>query len=135
MKKALSVVLALIVALSMFSVMAFAGDLVNVKFVVDGATKADVSVEAGTILTQYVPEVIQEYETDTTRYTFKGWQAEGDDTIYYSNTLPKAEADVVYVAVYAEKDISGNQSFWNFIETLFERLNLLFEYFATIFNF
>ena len=28
----------------------------------------------------------------------------------------------------------GYQSFWNFIESIFERINMIFEYFAEIFN-
>ena len=153
MKKALSVVLALLVALSMFSVVAFAeGEatqepetskgMVNFIFIVDGEEYHNVTVESGTKdLNSHLKPHPQKEETDTTKYTFDGWVTEGDENHYYNSTIPVPEVKagetvvIVYTATYAEKDISGNQSFWNFIETLFERLNTLFEYFATIFNF
>lgn len=144
MKKTLSVVLALLVALSMFSVMAFAADEapITVIFKVDGVAVQTVSVASGTILTPYVPEDPSRVDTDEYRYTFKGWKAEGDDTLYYKNTLPVpalAEGEtskiIVYEAQFSQEDISGRQSLWNLIESIFERINLIFEYFATIFNF
>ncbi len=145
MKKALSVALALLVALSMFSVMAFAEAAeapITVIFKVDGVVVKEVNVASGTVLTPYVPDDPVRQDTDTERYTFKGWKAEeGDDNLYYRNTFPKAtlaegetSKTIIYNAEFAVEDISGRQSLWNFIESLFERLNLLFEYFATIFN-
>lgn len=144
MKKALSLVLALLMTFSMFGVMAFAAEddtaPIHIIFVVDGNTVKEISVQDGTILTPYAPENPMKPDTDTTRYIFKGWQTAGDDELYYQSTFPVATLDgaetreIVYTAVFAEQDISGRQSFWNFIESLFERLNLLFEYFATVFN-
>lgn len=142
MKKALSVLLSVLVVLSMFSVMAFAEGTeppITVKFVDDDGTTVikEIKVEAGAILTQYAPEnpVKPDVEGET-EYTFKGWVAE-DGTIYYANTLPTpdgSDLEVVFTASYSAKDVSGYQSLWNFIESIFERINKLFEYFATVFQ-
>lgn len=142
MKKALSVLLSVLVVLSMFSVMAFAEGTeppITVKFVDDDGTTVikEIKVEAGAILTKYAPEnpVKPDVEGET-EYTFKGWVAE-DGAIYYANTLPTpdgSDLEVVFTASYSERDVSGYQSLWNFIESIFERINKLFEYFATIFQ-
>lgn len=143
MKKALSLALALLMTFSMFGVMAFAAEdtaPIHVIFVVDGKTVKDIYVQDNTILTPYAPENPEKADTDTTRYTFKGWKSASDDNYYYQNTLPVATLDgaetreIVYTAVFSEEDISGRQSLWNLIESIFERINLLFEYFATVFN-
>ena len=149
MKKALAVVLSLLMAFSMFGVMAFAeGETteelppINVIFTVDGTVVQSVHVNSGEYLTAYVPKTPTKADTDTTRYTFKGWKTEGDDTIYYTSTLPvptleegETSKTIEYYAVFAEEDISTNQSFLEFIKSVFERFNLILEYFATIFNF
>lgn len=146
MKKALSVLLSVLVVLSMFSVMAFAEDaqapaqsLVTVKFVDDDGTTIikELQVEAGTILTKYAPENPVKPDVEgKTEYTFKGWVAE-DGTLYYANTLPTpdgSDLEVIFTASYSAKDVSGFQSLWNLIESIFERINLIFQYFATIFG-
>lgn len=144
MKKALSLVIALLMTFSMFGVMASAAEddtaPIKIIFIVDGNVVKEISVQEGTILTQYAPEDPVKPDTDTTRYIFKGWQTEGDDNLYYQATFPVATLngaetrEIIYTAVFSEQDLSGRQSLWNFIESLFERLNLLFEYFATVFN-
>ena len=48
--------------------------------------------------------------------------------------LPPVSGDATYVAVYSEEDLSDRMTFWNFIESIFERINLIFEYFATVFG-
>lgn len=160
MKKTLALVLALLVAFSMFSVVSFAADgeatvpqekaPITVIFIVDGNVVQEISVQDGTILTPYVPAPPEKADTEMRdpetneikkiRYTFKGWKTEGDDNLYHNNTFPVAKLDgaetrtIIYTAEFSEKDISDRQSFWNFIESIFERINLLFEYFATVFN-
>lgn len=146
MKKTLALALALLMAFSMFGVMAFAANEadppITVKFVVDGETYKTIKVNSGENLAPYLDTYPSKQDTDTTEYTFAGWKAEGDENLYFNTTLPVPELgegeitkEIVYTAVFSEKDISGRQSFLNFIESLFARINLLFEYFATIFNF
>lgn len=139
MKKALSVVLSMLVIFSMVSIMAFAAEPpITVKFVdYDGTVIQEVKVVEGTILTEYAPAnpVRPDVEGET-EYTFKGWRGE-DGNLYYQSTLPTpdgSDLEVIYTAEYSEKDVSGYQSFWNFIESIFERINKLFEYFAEVFN-
>ena len=141
MKKTLALILAVLVAFSMFAVAAVAeeetnSDLITVIFDCgDGNEPAVFHVAAGTILTPYVPANPTKADTETTRYTFKGWKSSVDGEVYFQNTIPDAAYDVTYTAEYSEKDISGNQSLLAFFRSIFERINLIFEYFATIFDF
>ncbi|MBQ8028064.1 MAG: hypothetical protein IJ262_01510 [Clostridia bacterium] len=84
-------------------------------------------------------------DREQTRYTWKGWavvtgtDSEGnyvyDDSVYYhQNSLPLVSGNVTYIAVYSSEDVSGNQTFFQFIQSIFYRLNLIFEYFFTIFD-
>lgn len=144
MKKALSVILSVLVIFSMVGVMAFAAEdpAITVQFKDwDGKIIKEVMVDPGTILTSYVPASPERADTDDTDYTFAGWKGE-DGKLYHTSTFPTpalAEGEttktIVYTAEYTEKDTTGYQSFWNFIESIFERINMLFEYFAEIFNF
>ncbi|MBQ8503700.1 MAG: hypothetical protein IJ491_05415 [Clostridia bacterium] len=143
MKKALSVLLSVLVIFSMVGVMAFAAEepAITVQFKDwDGKVVKEIQVDSGTIITQYAPENPERADTDDTDYTFAGWRGE-DGELYHKSTFPTpvlAEGEttktVVYTAEYTEKDTSGYQSFWNFIESIFERINMLFEYFAEVFN-
>ena len=147
MKKTLALVLSLLVAFSMFSVMAAAADQVTVKFIYetedDSEVIATVIVAPGTqIKPDDVPQIPTEFKADkdgkTYKYTFKGWKSSVDGEIYYASGIPTpdgSKATVVYTAEYAVEDYSERQSFWNLVESIFERINLLFEYFATVFNF
>lgn len=142
MKKTLALVLSLLVAFSMFSVVAAAATEVTVKFVVDGEVVETLKVAPGTaIIPDLVPEVVREYTAEkdgkTFKYTFKGWKSSENQNIYYDKGIPTPTGDaeiIVYEAQYAEEDYSERQSFWNLVESIFERLNKIFEYFATIFN-
>lgn len=146
MKKALALILSLLVAFSMFTVATFAEgeatpaeeELVNIVFKdSDGKVIKTINVAPGTKMTPYVPANPEKADTETTRYTFAGWKSsvDTDEEPYAKNTVPDARVDVVYTATYTEKDISQNQTFWNFIESIFARINLLFQYFAEIFRF
>ena len=76
------------------------------------------------------------------KYTFKGWRlvaADGKGDLYYDSTLPTPTAEyagkvIVFNAEYSVEDYSERQSFWNLVESIFERINKIFEYFATIFK-
>ncbi len=151
MKKALSVLLAVLVAFSMCSVFAFAADEqtpITVRFINDGKPIKEVSVQNGAILTSSTPDNPTKESTETTKYVFAGWQAQDeagnvlDETLYQKSTIPSpylAEGEttktICYVAIYTEKDITGNQSLLAFIQSIFARLNMIFEYFAKIFGF
>lgn len=152
MKKTLAVVLALLVAFSMFGVAAAAADgqatpaKVTVYFMNGDDFIKTVGVDSvanfnadlfPTVAEKYEAEEKVDGETKTYRYTFKGWKSNIDGQYYYPGTFQKhAEAEVIILtAEYAKEDISGRQSFWNLVESIFARINLIFEYFATIFNF
>ena len=139
MKKTLALILAMLVAFSMFSVAAFAeDDLVTVTFEdYDGRVIEVHKVSVGEALTPYVPENPVRENTDTAKYTFRGWQIKGsdDETIYLSNALNPADEDITYKAVYLEEKVATGQNLLQFFRSIFERINLIFQYFATIFNF
>ncbi|MBQ6601155.1 MAG: hypothetical protein IIX36_05880 [Clostridia bacterium] len=158
MKKALALVLALLVAFSMFSIATFAaeGDTVKINFVYktpgidegnsnpeDASTGINTVtlIKGGYLPADAVPQITEEFEGmidgKTYRFTFKGWRSSVDNELYYAGTIHFADDapdEVTFTAEYAMEDISGRQSFWNFIESLFERINKIFEYFAVIFN-
>ncbi len=144
MKKALSVVLSVLVIFSMLGVMAFAADEppITVKFVdYDGSIIKEIKVTPGTILTPYVPEAPERADTEDTDYSFIGWKAE-DGKTYHASTFPtptlaegETTKEIIYTADYSEKDTTGYQSFFKFLESIFERINLIFEYFARWFDF
>lgn len=157
MKKALSIVLAVLMIFSTMGVMAFAADdTQKVKYIFKNGEDviADITVSVTISAQELVPHLPAnpvKKDTDTTRYTFKGWDYAGDedDTLYYANanSIPtpatllagqEIEAgttpEFVFTAEFSEEDISGRQSFWNFIESIFERLNMIFAYFAEIFG-
>lgn len=153
MKKALSVLLAVLVVFSMCSVVAFAGNEtttppITVIFLNDGKVIKEAKVQSGETLTPFTPDNPTKDKTDTVEYVFAGWQqqdADGniiDSTLYPKSTIPpvalaegETEKTVIYVAVYTEKSIAGNQTFWQFFGSIFQRLNMIFEYFAKIFGF
>ncbi len=146
MKKVLSVLLSMLMIFSMVGVMAFAegetesAATVHVIFKDGDNVLYDMMVAPGTILGSQI-ENPSKADTDTTRYIFKGWMKEGDaEDIYYQGTLPKPTAadegtTITYIAVYSEEDLTQRMTFWNLIESIFERLNRIFEYFAEIFGF
>ncbi len=154
MKKALAVLLSVLVAFSMFTVMTFAAGStaeptpITIKFIVDDNLVREIAVKNGEILTPYAPENPAKASTDTTKYTFKGWQVCDEngnvleETLYQKSTFPApylAEGEetktIIYKAVFTEKNIQGNITFFGLIASIFERLNLLFQYFAEVFGF
>ena len=138
MKKALSLVLAVLLLFSMTAVMASAEEnLVTVKFINDGFVVKEVDLEVGASIITYAPENPQKKATETTEYIFSGWVCDLDGKTYYQNTLPVVPEDVteiIFVADYSESDIEVRQTFWNLVESIFARINLIFQYFAKIFE-
>ena len=146
MKKTLALLLAMLVAFSMFSMAVAAEGTVKVTFVSDGIVIREVELAKGeAIIPDYVPQLEKEFiteikdpetgDTSKTKHTFKGWKSSIDGEYYYEGTMPAASEDVIYTAEYMTEDYSERQSFWQLVESIFERINLLFRYFATIFNF
>lgn len=144
MKKALSLFLAVLMIFSVCgATLAFAADgtytvtfvdydnsIVNTVTVADGNTtkapenpsRENVTAEDGT-----------EYE-----YIFKGWakvvDGKADESVlYHETTIPAVTEDVTYIAVYSEQEVTPIITFWNLVESIFARLNMIFEYFAKVF--
>ena len=150
MKKALALLLSIIAVFSMFGVVACAADaeepdtdgLVIILFCDDTGKTIDQKYFApGTILDKdEFPAYPSKESTETTEYIFKGWRCENDGNIYYNEDVyqiaSNAEGSSVirFTAVYSEKEITATQSFWNFVESVFARFNLIFQYFAKIFQ-
>lgn len=144
MKKALSVILSVLVIFSMLGMAVSAADdgLVNIQFVIREEGKEDVvlkelNVAPGINIVSQLADLEDPVKepADGVEYIFKCWEnaANGHQTST-SNIPPAGETDVVYVAVFAEQEIRENQSFWAFIESIFERINMIFEYFAKVFE-
>lgn len=144
MKKTLALVLAVLVALSMFSVATFAADdtaedkLVKITFYNDdGATIITViEVKPGTVFTTKIPEnpkapVAPE---EGYKYIFKGWRSSEDGELYATGNMNPASEDMSYTAEFSAEKVKKTQSLFKFFETIFERINKIFEYFAEIFR-
>lgn len=152
MKKALAVLLSIIAVFSMFGIVACAADeadtsnLVPVMF----CEKVDEDTNKVLVINYYAPGTVLDSEkfpaypvkesTETTEYIFKGWRCENDGELYYKNKPYTISADaqkgdtIKFVAEYSEKEIKVTQTFWNFVESIFARINLIFQYFAKIFE-
>ena len=139
MKKTLALILAMLVAFSMFSVAAVATDnLVSVQFVdYDGKEIQSSSVTIGDSISACAPDNPVRENTDKAKYTFAGWKSNNseDTKVYSKYQLPAATEDVVYTATYSEEKVTAGQNLLQFFRSIFERINLIFQYFATIFNF
>ena len=140
MKKVLSVLLSILMIFSMVGVMAFAeGEAtVHVVFYDEDETTVlhELWVKPDEMLGPKIENPVKA-DTETTSYIFKGWRGE-DGEVYYQGSLPTPTADdteVVYIAEYSTEDLTQRQTFWNLIESIFERLNKIFEYFAEVFGF
>lgn len=156
MKKALSVLLAVLVLFSMAGVMATAEgettETVRVVFYVDDAEYYALNVLPGVNFVDRlqtgdnVLTAPTKASTETTEYIFNGWelyqQNENGEwvatgVVDYPGTIPPVGEDVTevrYVATFIEEDIKENQTLWAFIATIFERINMIFEYFAEVFR-
>lgn len=155
MKKALSVLLAMLVLFSMVGAMGAAAvdetGLVTIYFYNDendaepyvikalpGVNFVDRLQQGENVLVTPTKE-----STETTKYTFKYWEKctkDADGNFVYTGVttstgnVPAADEDTYYVAVFAEEEIKESQSLWAFIRTIFERINMIFEYFAEVFR-
>ncbi len=137
MKKLISVILAVLMLFSTVSVVAFAegeGDkFYTIRFVdYDGSEIKTMTAQEGAIIP--APENPTREATEKCEYTFKGWSADGGQTIYYQTTIPIATEDVIYMAVYSENEKVEVLTFWAFVSSIFERINQIFEYFHDLFT-
>ena len=57
-----------------------------------------------------------------------------DSVLYYSQTFDYVTEDTDYIAVYSEKTREPVMTFWNLIEMIFSKFNMIFEYFSKIFG-
>ena len=166
MKKLISVLLAAIMLVSCFSVMAFATEETNLAYVsvvyryVDEngneaeATVGPKSVVKGNVipaaemeawLLDMPREFSYDYQitedgytrTETRTFTFKGFAKQGDEsgTLYYFGSTDEITEDTVFVAQYKIEDTVDFVTFWELVQSIFARINLIFEYFAEILGF
>lgn len=147
MKKALSVFLAVLMIFSVFgATVAFAAEeeektYYTVTFIYIQGNNEEITeirrvAEGETVI---APNYPVRSDSSKVRYTFKGWQAEGDPKLYHQNTIPPVTADVTYVAVYSEQPINEETlSFLSVITYIFSQFNRIFEklaeYFSDIFG-
>lgn len=150
MKKITAVLLVVLMAFSMFS-MAASAATIKVTFLDRGGDPipdSEVILNEGEELAyEDFPVVEERFEIDTInpntgeleryRYTLRGWLNLDSGVICYPGSFEydHSKSSVYFQAVYLEEDLSTRQSFWELVESIFERINLIFEYFATIFNF
>ena len=144
MKKILALVLAVLVALSVFAVATFAvGEEVTVQFKNgDDVLITEKMIVGEGDLSALVPANPTKESTADYNYIFKGWQLEGDTSgqLYQKNTINNPTEDdagktLIYVAVYAQDEIHETITFWNLVESIFARINSIFRYLASIFRF
>lgn len=164
MKKLISVLLAAIMLVSCFGVMAFAeGEetaYVYVSYLVvkDGEVVEDTIGPKQVTKGQPIPgaemeawlfdmprEFSDDYQvtedgytrTETKTYTFKGFTKKGDESgqLYYFGSTDEITEDTVFVAQYKIEDTIEFVTFWELVQSIFARINRIFEYFAEIFKF
>ena len=141
MKKALSLLLSVLMIFSCMTVAVFAendaADLpvtYTIQFVDwDGTLLQKEPVVAGKVVT--APANPTRVSDDKNiEYVFDGWTSDGGKTVFHAGTIPVATEDVTYTAVYTEKKKSDNLTFWGLVKSIFERINKIFEYFYEIFS-
>ena len=141
MKKALSLLLSVLMIFSCMSVAVFAedGTLVpptsyTILFVDwDGTVLESKVVKAGDIVTAPANPT-RTSDNKKIEYIFKGWSSDDGKTIYHAGTIPIATEDVTYTAIYAENNKSDIITFWELVRSIFARINQIFEYFNEIFG-
>lgn len=142
MKKIIAVLLSVLMLFSTVSAVCFAADeteepmtYYTITFVDhDGTVLGTRKIVEGGIID--APENPVRANTKEVEYTFKGWSADGGKNTYAPKTLPRATGDITYTAIYAEErlDADNGLTFWKLIQSIFARINMIFEYFFNIFE-
>lgn len=138
MKKIIAVLLSVLMLFSAFSIVCFAEEetpetYYTISFLdYDGTVLGTRKIVENGVVD--APENPSRENTKEVEYIFKGWSADDGATVYAPKTLPIATADVTYTAVYAEDVIEDTFTFWNFVQSIFDRINLIFEYFFRLFD-
>lgn len=153
MKKALSIILSVLVLISCVSVISLAAEeaqpqTYKITFYNDDKTILhEEAVKPGGIVKLPVtaPVCSQKPTIENSEFKFLGWarcdvDADGeiivyDSVLYDAYTIPNATADANYIAVFSnELYHKETQSFFQFIKSVFERINQLFKYFFDLFG-
>lgn len=144
MKKALALILSMLVIFSMFGMVAAAEDeqtgLVSVTFMVDGEEYYYIECLPGANIVDRLQNGENKLETpvkdlnDGKVYTFKHWENAANGDIRFTGNIPPVTENTVYNAVFNVEEKVENQSFWAFVTTIFERINMIFEYIAKVFE-
>lgn len=144
MKKALALILSMLVIFSMFGMVAAAeGEetkLVSVTFMVDGEVYYYIECLPGANIVERLQQGDNKLETpekdlgDGYVYTFKHWENADNGDIRFAGNIPPVNEDTVYNAVFNVEEKVDAQSFWAFVTTIFERINMIFEYLAKVFE-
>ena len=136
MKKAIALVLSLLMLVSVFAVFAAAEDgeapaatTYTVTFIVNGETFNTQTIAEGE--TPEPPGDPQPYTVDGTVYEFSGWTSSvGDpDKLYYRNTLPAITSDVTFTAKYVityEPSENPTVTLFSFLQGIFQNLTKIF---------
>lgn len=169
MKKVLSVLLAALMLVSCFGMMAFAEGgaeikdpvYVTVKYLAlnengdaQEYTTGPKVVEKGAavpaaVMEEWLLDMPREFSddyevtedgytrTETKTYTFKGFVKEGDESgqLYYFGSTDTIDSNTVFVAQYKIEDTIDYVTFWELVQSIFARINRIFEYFSEIFGF
>lgn len=89
----------------------------------------------------YTYTVEEDYtsRTETRTYTFKYFTVKDQDSsiryTFEGTGETKINNDCTFVANYNVKDTIDNYTFWEFVQSVFARINKIFEYFSEIFGF
>lgn len=76
--------------------------------------------------------------TETKTYTFKYFTAEGfedGERLTFEGSVSEISEPTVFIAQYNLEDTIDYVTFWEFVQSIFARINKIFEYFAAIFGF
>lgn len=150
MKKTLSLLLAVLMIFSVCSVTLASAEEETVKYVTVRFYNWDMTeyvdevkvIEAGTKFAGPVDAPVRATEEKDGLeyvYTFKGWAklvngTADESKLYYSQTFDYVTEDTQYIAVYSVEEREPAMTFWNLIEMIFSKFNMIFEYFFKIFG-